>query len=493
LIPGDLLIAGPILFLVSPKMLSSMAVRAGNGGLIRWQSGIATPIGRFQFVFDREVGVSFYGTKENGPLVPGNNGTVHISYSSTKFDITILEYNPFRTFSMDQSSSMIIQLTGCIFPAVLFNEKNYHIETTYLGMTSQRVLRMALVPGLVSLGTGIILWFAAGVQQAGIFLIAGLALLAVTLRGYPSTRGFSFTVAILTTVTLSLYHPEYFEGLGDFSFKSLIVPLLQMIMFGMGCTMGPSDFAGVMRMPKGVVVGVVCQFTIMPLVGYAIAHLFGFPSEIAAGIILVGSVPSGLASNVMSYIANANVALSVTLTAFATLLAPLMTPLLMQLLAGEYVPVDFLSMMLDILKIVILPIGAGLLFHHFLSRRLPAVTRVMPVLSMASIAVIITIITAAGRESLLVVGPLLLLACLLHNVTGYFLGYLTARFLKMDEKSCRTVALEVGLQNAGLASGLAHQMGRIATVGLAAAVFGPLMNITGSSLATWWHNRPVKE
>jgi bile acid:Na+ symporter, BASS family len=232
---------------------------------------------------------------------------------------------------------------------------------------------------------------------------------------------------------------------------------------------------------------------IMPLMGYSIAKIFGFPSEIAAGIILVGCVPSGLASNVMSYIANANVALSVTLTAVATLMAPVMTPLLMQLLAGEYVPVDFISMMIDILKIVIIPIGAGLLFHYFLSARFPALIKAMPLVSMISIAVIITIITAAGREALLVVGPLLVLACLLHNIAGYSLGYLACKALRMDEKSCRTVALEVGLQNAGLASGLALQMGRVATVGLAPAVFGPLMNITGSSLATWWHNKPVKE
>ena len=264
-------------------------------------------------------------------------------------------------------------------------------------------------------------------------------------------------------------------------------------MFGVGCTMGLSDFTGVIKMPKAVIIGVVLQFTIMPLMGYSIAKVFGFPSEIAAGIILVGCVPSGLASNVMSYIANANVALSVTLTAVATLMAPIMTPLLMQLLAGEYVPVNFVSMMLDILKIVIVPIGAGLLFNYFLSSRFPALIKLMPVVSMVSIAIIITIITAAGRDSLLEVGVLLVLACLLHNVLGYALGYGCCKLLRMDEKSCRTVALEVGLQNAGLASGLALQMGKVATVGLAPAVFGPLMNITGSSLATWWHNKPVKE
>ena len=164
----------------------------------------------------------------------------------------------------------------------------------------------------------------------------------------------------------------------------------------------------------------------------------------------------------------------------------------MQQLAGEYVAVDFMTMMIEIIKIVIVPIGAGLVFNHFLGKRYPRIMQVMPLLSMISIAVIITIITAAGRDSLLLIGPLLVVACLIHNVAGYTLGYGFAKLLRMDEKSCRTIALEVGLQNAGLASGIALGMGKVATLGLAPAVFGPLMNITGSSLATRWKNKPVK-
>lgn len=360
-------------------------------------------------------------------------------------------------------------------------------------MLHKKVFKVGLAIGLGLLILGLLFLIIGQHENARFFLLSGLPLMAISFTGLGSLRSFSFTMWIFSAVCFSMYYPQLFTGIGSFSFKTLIIPLLQMIMFGVGCTMGLSDFTGVIKMPKGVIIGVVLQFTIMPLVGYSIAKLFGFPSEIAAGIILVGCVPSGLASNVMSYIANANVALSVTLTAVATLMAPIMTPLLMQFFAGEYVPVDFVSMMIDILKIVIVPIGAGLLFHYFLSARFPALIKVMPLVSMISIAVIITIITAAGREALLVVGPLLVLACLLHNIAGYSLGYLACKALSMDEKSCRTVALEVGLQNAGLASGLALQMGRVATVGLAPAVFGPLMNITGSSLATWWHNKPVKE
>ena len=360
-------------------------------------------------------------------------------------------------------------------------------------MPNKKVYRVGLAVGVGLLTIGLLLLIVGQSNTAQFFLLIALPLMALSFTGLGSLKSFSYTMWIFSAVCFALYHPHLFTGIGDFSFKTLIVPLLQLIMFGVGCTMGLSDFTGVIKMPKAVIIGVVLQFTIMPLMGYSIAKVFGFPSEIAAGIILVGCVPSGLASNVMSYIANANVALSVTLTAVATLMAPIMTPLLMQLLAGEYVPVNFVSMMLDILKIVIVPIGAGLLFNYFLSSRFPALIKLMPVVSMVSIAIIITIITAAGRDSLLEVGVLLVFACLLHNVLGYALGYGCCKLLRMDEKSCRTVALEVGLQNAGLASGLALQMGKVATVGLAPAVFGPLMNITGSSLATWWHNKPVKE
>lgn len=341
--------------------------------------------------------------------------------------------------------------------------------------------------------TGLVLLYNDLTTPSSICLIASLALMAVSFQGFEKLRGFSYTFWILTAVTFSLYYPRYFTGIGDFSFKSLIVPLLQLIMFGVGTTMGYKDFGGIIRTPKAVLVGIFCQFTIMPIVGFTIAHTFNFPPEIAAGIILIGCVPSGLASNVMNYIANANVPLSITVTAVATLLAPLMTPILMKLLAGQFVSVDFLTMMWDIIKMVIIPICAGLLYNHFLGGKFAWLDKAMPVVSMVSIALIITIITAAGRDSLLAVGPLLVLAVLVHNLSGFSLGYFASKLFGLDEKSCRTIAIEVGLQNGGLASGLALQMGKVATVGLAPAIFGPLMNITGSSLATWWRSKPPKD
>ena len=264
-------------------------------------------------------------------------------------------------------------------------------------------------------------------------------------------------------------------------------------MFGMGSSMSINDFAAVVKSPKGVVIGVLSQFIIMPSLGFTLASVTNFPPEIAAGIILIGCSPSGLASNVMAYLAKANLALSITITSITTLIAPFVTPLLMKLLAGALIEIDVMKMTWDITKMIIIPIGAGLIFNKLLSGKSKWLDQAMPYVSMFSIAFIITIITAAGRESLLKIGALLIVVAFIHNTFGYLLGYWSGRLFKMPEKDCRTIAIEVGMQNAGLASGIAKEMGKIATVGLAAAVFGPLMNITGSALASWWHGRLPKE
>ena len=165
----------------------------------------------------------------------------------------------------------------------------------------------------------------------------------------------------------------------------------------------------------------------------------------------------------------------------------------MKLLANQLVPIDFIGMLISILKIVILPIILGLVFNHFFSGKFKWLDKAMPKVSMAGIAIIITIITAAGRDALLTIGLTLIVVVLVHNVLGYFFGYGISRLMGLDIKSSRTVALEVGMQNGGLASGIALEMGRVATMGLAPAVFGPLMNITGSSLATWWRGKPAED
>ncbi len=335
----------------------------------------------------------------------------------------------------------------------------------------------------------IVLLFTTQAHFGGWLLMAFFTSLALAFRGNTLLKGFSFTVMIFAVVSLSMYYPQYFIKVGDFKLSALIVPLLQVIMFGMGTELSLKDFQQVLRMPKGILVGVVCHYTIMPLIGFALASLFHFPGEIAAGIILVGCCPSGLASNVMAYLSRANLALSVSVTTVSTLLAPLLTPLLMKLLGGEFVAVDFWPMVWDITKIVIIPVVAGLAFHYLIRGKFRWLDKAMPLVSMIGIVLIITVITAAGRNSLLKVGALLVLATFMHNIAGFTLGYWAGRLVKFSERDCRTISLEVGMQNAGLASGLALTMGKLATVGLAPAIFGPLMNINGSSLASWWHNR----
>lgn len=330
-------------------------------------------------------------------------------------------------------------------------------------------------------------------SESGIPLSLAFLLLSLGIRLHPFLKGFTFTVLIFSAVSLAMFYPGYFVQVGTFKPKVLIIPLLQIIMFGMGTTMSMQDFLGVLKMPKAVLVGLICQFSIMPFLGFGLAKLFNFPPEIAAGVILIGCSPSGLASNVMSYIANANVPLSVTLTAVATIAAPFITPFLMQQLAGQYIPIDLWKMMLDIAKMVILPIGAGLLFNYFFHGKAKWLDLAMPIISMAGIAIIVTVITANGRDGLLQIGLTLILAAILHNVLGYFLGYLSAKLVGLNQRDCRTIAIEVGMQNGGLASGIALTMNKIATVGLAPAVFGPWMNISGSSLATWWRSIPIKD
>lgn len=306
-------------------------------------------------------------------------------------------------------------------------------------------------------------------------------------------KNYTFTLIIIFAATIAMIFPRLFMRWGDYELKNAIVPLLQLITFGVGCSMHFRDFSNLLKMPKGVLIGVACQYSIMPLVGFSIARIFNFPPEIAAGVILIGCSPSGMASNVMALISKGNLALSVTITTFATLLAPIMTPLLMKLLGGTYVPVNFWSMFLDIIKILIIPIFLGMTIHHLFVSKIDRLVKLMPKISMAGIAFIIVVITAAGRDSLLVVGFALILAMFLHMTVGFSLGYFISRLLRLPEKDCRTIALEVGMQNGGLASGIAASMGKIGTLGLAAAVNGPLMNTVFSVIATWWAGKKLKD
>lgn len=350
-------------------------------------------------------------------------------------------------------------------------------------------LCLSFSPILLLLWLGV--WWFAGLESSGWVLVLFWLVLGIGLRSKDALKAFSFPVSILGVVALAMFFPEYFQEMNGFKLTGLINPLIQLIMFGMGATLSWKDFASVAKSPKSVGIGVLAQFMIMPLIGFGLAKLSGFVPEVAAGIILVGCAPGGTASNVMAFLAKANVALSVTLTTISTLLAPFMMPVLMKLLAGQFIEIDLLKMMWDIFKIILLPVGAGLVVNQILKGKSSIIEKLLPIVSMLGIALIILVITAAGRDGLLQIGPILIFLVMLHNLLGYGIGYGFSRLIGMSEQNARTIAIEVGMQNAGLASGLSNILGKIATVGLAPAVFGPMQNVTGSVLATFWSRKSI--
>ncbi|WP_375583587.1 bile acid:sodium symporter family protein [Cyclobacterium xiamenense] len=329
-------------------------------------------------------------------------------------------------------------------------------------------------------------------SHLGPVLIACFLCASLGVRGFQATKGLSFTLLILAVVATALNYPAYFLEMNGFELAELITPLIQLIMFGMGTSMGVRDFIALAKAPKSVLVGVVAQFSLMPTIAFFLASVNGFSSEISAGLILLGCAPVSVASPVMAYLAKANVALCITIVSVTTLLAPLVIPLLMKLYAGGFIPIAVFDMMWGIVKMVLLPIGAGLLFNKFLHGRARWLDVSMPLVSMAGIAFIVAIIMAAGRESLLNMGLLLVGAVLLLNLAGYLAAYWMARLFRLKEQDCRTISITTGMQNAGLVSGIAKEMGKIATVGLASAVCGPLMGFTSSVLASYWSGKKNK-
>ncbi len=315
--------------------------------------------------------------------------------------------------------------------------------------------------------------------------LATAVCLAIGLGSLPSLKGYQYTAWIISAVVAGMIFPEAFKNWGGVNLrdKTLILVIIQLVMFGMGTHMSLKDFSGLASTGKGVLVGLFCHFSIMPLMGLLLIKVFDFEPEIAAGIILIGSCSSGLASNVMVYLARANLVLSVIVTAMATLVAPLLTPLLMKILAGTLIKINFVDMMLEIVKIVLVPIGAALLHdflkratasqkrkiyilgilsavwiifvvavlqkniidpallqsvnlsaffagavivgigYNFLYRQFPTLDKIIPLVSMMGIIYFTTVTTAAGRENLMKVGVLLFIASVIHNAAGYFFGY----------------------------------------------------------------------
>jgi len=271
--------------------------------------------------------------------------------------------------------------------------------------------------------------------------------------------------------------------------RPAIVPLLGVVMFGMGATLVPADFARVAQRPALLALGAALQFGLMPALAFGVAALLGLPPELATGLVLVGSCPGGTASNVICYLARADVALSITLTAVSTVLAVAATPLLTRVWVGTAVEVDVAGMIASIFRIVLVPVALGVLVNVRFGARLAPVQRTFPLVSVAAIVLIIAIVVALSHERLAELSTLLLAAVVLHNGLGLAAGYALPWLLRMPESQRRTLAIEVGMQNSGLGVALAVQH-FTALAALPGAVFSVWHNLSGSLLAALWSRRP---
>jgi BASS family bile acid:Na+ symporter len=268
-------------------------------------------------------------------------------------------------------------------------------------------------------------------------------------------------------------------------FKSWIVPLLSVVMFGMGLTLHVADFKRALKMPRLIASGIALQYSVMPASAFIISVVFGLDPVLTAGMVLVGASPGGTASNVICYLARGNVALSITLTAVSTMLAVILTPLLALLLVDASIQVQAAKMLLSILYMVIIPVSLGVMLNQTAGKRLQPVSHVFPLISVTAIVFIIAIIVSLNADNIGQIGPGLLLAVLLHNGAGLFIGYTASRLLGYQPAECRTLAIEVGMQNSGLAVALAIKY-FTATAALPGAIFSIWHNLSGSILAGFW-------
>lgn len=299
-----------------------------------------------------------------------------------------------------------------------------------------------------------------------------------------------FPVLVLVAGAAGLVSPGAFAG-----WTSSVPYLLGTVMFCMGLTMTPLDFRGVAKRPWAVAIGLVAHYVIMPGLGWLIAHLLGLPPQLAAGVILVGCAPSGTASNVVTFLARGDVALSVSVATVSTVLAPLVTPPLTLLLAGAYLPVDAGSMMTDILKTVLLPVLGGLLVRLVAGKLVDRVLGLMPWLSSLAVAAIVAAVVAGSASAIKSAAVSVLIAVVLHNGFGLALGYGVGKATGLGRPASRAMAFEVGMQNSGLAASLATaHFSPLAA--LPAAVFSVWHNISGALVAAWLshrsrHSRPA--
>lgn len=296
----------------------------------------------------------------------------------------------------------------------------------------------------------------------------------------------NMSLLVLIIGICAVFQPKYFTWIGPY-----ISILLGVVMFGMGMTLTVDDFRNILHNPKGVFIGVFAQFLIMPLVALGLVKAFALPPEIGIGVVLVGTCPGGTASNVIAYLAKGDVALSVSMSTVSTLLAPLVTPVLTWMLADATIDISVSAMMLSIAQMVVLPVLLGLAVHHFFENFSRAINPFMPVLSSVTVVVIVGGVVALSAAKLMDVGLLMFAVVICHNGLGLLLGYCLSKLFKLDVCRCRTVSIEVGMQNSGLAVALAVKyFDPVAAI--PGAIFSVWHNVSGALLANYFakHNDP---
>lgn len=301
-----------------------------------------------------------------------------------------------------------------------------------------------------------------------------------TLERISKFAGNTFAVWVVLFAILSYFLP------GGFTWIAPHIPLLLgIIMFGMGLTLSLNDFKAVFKAPKSVLIGVIGQFIIMPLLAFGLANLFQLAPEVAVGVILVGCCPGGTASNVMTFLAKGNTALSVAVTSISTLLAPILTPALTLLFASKWLPVSAGDMFWSIVKIVVIPIVLGIIVKLLFNKQVEKSVAALPLVSVVGIVAVASAVVAANSEKLLENGLLIFGIVILHNGLGLLIGFLLAKVLKLNFQDQKAISIEVGMQNSGLGAGLAlAHFSPLAAV--PSAIFSVWHNISGPLLATWW-------
>ncbi len=293
----------------------------------------------------------------------------------------------------------------------------------------------------------------------------------------------------ILAIVFSVFAARYPEFLVDY--KPAIIPLLGIVMFAMGMTLSIEDFKRVLKSPRVIGLGLLLQYGLMPFLAFSIGLILALPSALIAGLVLVGTCPGGTASNVICYLGRGDVALSITLTAISTLLAVFLTPILTWLYIGQEVPVPIINMMLTVLKIIILPVTLGIIVNRYFGEYLLQVKQFLPVVSVIAIVFIISIIVALNAHQFPQLAFPVIIAVMLHNGLGLASGYTIAKYLGYDERICRTLAIEVGMQNSGLGVALATKYFTAITA-LPAAFFSIWHNITGSLLAAYWTRKSLE-